>query len=139
MRERFARFSADATLVRAILHSPDGVRLRKADDAPGNTALERCVREAAPELPARDRRRVAAVLRVLDSAPTWELLTELCGLDATEAAASVELATEALVAGLTRSAQSEAIACGSDENDRDSENCELTLPPRGAAAPAHRD
>jgi AcrR family transcriptional regulator len=102
--EAFARFSTDPGLVRAILHSREVMHLRQIDDAPRRAALERCVRKARPDVSLSDARRAAAALRVLNSAPAWELLTDLWKLDAGEAAEVVKLAVRSLLDGLPASA-----------------------------------
>ena len=98
--EAFQRFSGDPSLVRAVLHSREVVELREIDDSARRAALERCVASACPKLPRRDCRKAAAVLRVLHSAPAWELLTDLWGFDALEASQAVELAVRSMLTGL---------------------------------------
>jgi AcrR family transcriptional regulator len=93
----FARFSADAGLVRAILHSRQGLRLRRVDDDARCAALRRIVETTAGAASARERAQLSAVLRVLYSAPAWEILTELTGLSAAEAADAVTFAAQRML------------------------------------------
>ena len=101
----FARFSEDPGLVRAILHSREVVRLRTVDDTERREGLERAVKDAAPALVARERRQIAAALRVLNSAPAWELLTDLWKLDASEASAVVAFAARCMLSGARQRAR----------------------------------
>lgn len=102
VREAFARFSDDGELVRAILHSPEVVRLRATDDDKRRNALERTVQSAVPGATSAERKKLAAALRVLYSAPAWELLTDLWGLDAREAAEVVTFAARSMLSGVHR-------------------------------------
>lgn len=97
VREAFERFAADAELVRAILHSREVLALRRISDAARQEALIAVVTSELPNAPPRERRRLAATLRVLYSAPTWELLVDAEGLDARGAAETVALAARRLL------------------------------------------
>lgn len=55
-----------------------------------------------PDAPADEQRRLAAALRVLYSAPTWELLVDGGDVDADGAAQIVEEAARRLLRGDTR-------------------------------------
>lgn len=97
VREAFERFSADSGLVHAVLHSREVGRMRKRDDGPRRAALRKVVNAAAIDCDDAGRARLAAVLRVLYSAPAWELLTDLAGFDASEAAAAVSYAAQRML------------------------------------------
>lgn len=97
VREAFGRFSSDSGLVRAILRSREVGRLRKSDNAPRQAALRKLVDSEARDCNEEERARLAAVLRVLCSAPAWELLTDLVGLEAGEAASAVIYASQRML------------------------------------------
>ncbi len=84
----FDAFSRAPELVRAILRSPEIQAMRRTDEDERRRGLRRLARvgRAGADVPIED---AAALLRVLHSAPAWELLTQW-GLTARRAAAVVE-------------------------------------------------
>jgi len=105
MRNAFAGFDASAPLIRSMLHSPDGVAVRVAQQ-PGRRAMFlACVDRAVPGAPDDVRERAAAALQVLYSAPSWDLLRTFWDMDAGQAADTVELAIRSLLAGLRATSQ----------------------------------
>ena len=96
VREAFTRFGEDPELVRAILHSRQVLSLRRTSDAARRDALLAVVAAERPGARPRERRSLAATLRVLYSAPTWELLVD-GGEDAKGAADIVERAARQLL------------------------------------------
>jgi AcrR family transcriptional regulator len=100
MRNAFAGFDASAPLIRSMLHAPEGIAVRRRQQ-PGRRAMfAACVDAAVPDAPASVRQQAAAALQVLYSAPSWDLLHTFCGMDAGQAADTIELAIRALLAGL---------------------------------------
>jgi AcrR family transcriptional regulator len=100
MRSSFAGFDTAAPLIQAMLHSNQGLAIRRHQQATRRAMFEACAEAAVPGVPPQTRTRVAAALQVLYSAPAWELLRSFWGMDASEAADVVELAMRALLAGL---------------------------------------
>jgi AcrR family transcriptional regulator len=100
MHRSFAGFDAGAPLIQAMLHSPQGLEVRLAQQADRRAMFEACVESAVPGLPPETRLRAAAALQVLYSAPSWELLRSFWGLDGSQAAEVVELALRSLLGGL---------------------------------------
>jgi AcrR family transcriptional regulator len=100
MRQSFSGFDADAALITAMLHSPQGLEVRRVQQ-PGRRAMfERSVDAAVPALPAAISERAAAVLQILYSAASWELLRTFWGMDAATAAETVELGIRCVLDGL---------------------------------------
>lgn len=100
MRRSFAGFDASAPLIQAMLHSPQGIAVRLRQQ-PGRQAMfQACADAAVPEAAPEVRARAAAALQVLYSAPSWELLRTFWGMDAGQAADTIELAIRSLLAGL---------------------------------------
>jgi AcrR family transcriptional regulator len=100
MRASFQGFDDGAPLIQAMLHSPHGLEVRRRQQ-PGRRAMfESCVDDALTGAPPAVRRRAAAALQVLYSATAWEQLRVFWGMDASEAAAVVELAIRAMIDGL---------------------------------------
>jgi AcrR family transcriptional regulator len=100
MRDSFAGFDADAPLIQAMLHSPQGLDVRRRQQPMRRAMFEACVDSAVPGAPPQVRERAAAVLQVLYSAASWELLRGFWDMDATEAADAIELGIRSLLSGL---------------------------------------
>ena len=100
MRDSFAGFDADAPLIQAILHSPQGLDVRRGQQPMRRAMFEACVDSAVPGAPPQVRERAAAVLQVLYSSASWELLRSFWDMDATEAADAIELSIRSLLSGL---------------------------------------
>jgi AcrR family transcriptional regulator len=100
MRESFAGFDADAPLIQAMLHSPQGLEVRRRQQPARRAMFEACVDSAAPGLPPEVHDRAAAVLQVLYSAASWDLLRTFWEMDAAEAADTIGLGIRCLLSGL---------------------------------------
>jgi AcrR family transcriptional regulator len=100
MRESFAGFDADAPLIQAMLHSPQGLAVRRRQQPMRRAMFEACVDSAVPGAPPAVRDRAAAVLQVLYSAASWDLLRSFWDMDAAEAAGTIELGIHSLLTGL---------------------------------------
>jgi AcrR family transcriptional regulator len=100
MRESFAGFDAGASLIQAMLHSPQGLNVRRSQQPARRAMFEACVDSAVPGLPPQLRDRAAAVLQVLYSAASWDLLRGLRDMDAAEAADAIELGIRSFLSGL---------------------------------------
>lgn len=100
MRESFAGFDADAALIQAMLHSPQGLDVRRRQQPMRRAMFESCIGSAVPGAPPQVRDRAAAVLQVLYSAASWDLLRSFWDMDATEAADTIELGIRSLLTGL---------------------------------------
>jgi len=100
MRESFAGFDADAPLIQAMLHSPQGLDVRRRQQPMRRSMFEACIDSAVPGAPPPVRDRAAAVLQVLYSAASWDLLRSFWDIDATEAADVIELGIRSFLSGL---------------------------------------
>jgi len=101
MRESFAGFGADAPLIQAMLHSPQGLQVRRGQQPMRRAMFEACIDSAVPGVPPPVRDRAAAVLQVLYSAASWDLLRSLWDMDAAEAAEVIELGIRCFLSGLS--------------------------------------
>jgi AcrR family transcriptional regulator len=101
MRESFAGFDAGAPLIQAMLHSPQGLAVRRGQQPMRRAMFEACVDSALPGAPPQVRDRAAAALQVLYSAASWEFLRDFWDMDAAEAADTIELGIRSLLAGLS--------------------------------------
>ncbi|HUL26431.1 MAG TPA: TetR/AcrR family transcriptional regulator [Streptosporangiaceae bacterium] len=100
MRESFAGFDADAPLIQAMLHSPQGLDVRRRQQPMRRAMFEACVDGAVPGAPPQVRDRAAAVLQVLYSSASWDLLRGFLDMDAAEAADVIELGIRSFLSGL---------------------------------------
>jgi AcrR family transcriptional regulator len=100
MRESFAGFGADAPLIQAMLHLPLGLDVRRRQQPMRRAMFEACVDNAIPGAPPPVRERAAAVLQVLYSAASWDLLRSFWDMDDAEAADAIELGIRSLLTGL---------------------------------------
>jgi len=100
MRDSFTGFDAAAPLIQAMLHSPEGLGVRRRQQPMRRAMFEACVDSAVPGAPPQVRERAAAVLQVLYSAASWDLLRSFWDMDATEAADTIELGIRGLLTGL---------------------------------------
>jgi AcrR family transcriptional regulator len=100
MRESFAGFDNGAPLIQAMLHSPQGMRVRRGQQPVRRAMFEACVDHAVPGVPPAVRERAAAVLQVLYSAASWELLRTFWDMDGAEAADAIELGVRSFLGGL---------------------------------------
>lgn len=100
MRESFAGFDAAAPLIQATLHSPQGLEVRRSQQPARRAMFEACVDSAVPGAPPEVRDRAAAVLQVLYSAASWDLLRSFWDMDAAGAADAIALGIRCLLSGL---------------------------------------
>ena len=100
MRASFAGFDADAPLIQAMLHSPQGLDVRRRQQPMRRAMFEACVDSAFPGAPPQVRERAAAVLQVLYSSASWDLLRGFLDMDAAEAADAIELGIRSFLTGL---------------------------------------
>jgi AcrR family transcriptional regulator len=100
MRESFAGFGADALLIQAMLRSPQGLQARRRQQPARSAMFRACATQAAPAADQQVRDRAAAVLQVLYSAASWDLLHTFLDMDAAEAAATIELGIRCFLHGL---------------------------------------
>jgi len=100
MRRSFAGFDADAALIAAMLHSPQGLDVRRRQQPKRRAMFEACADGVIPGAPQAVRGRAAAVLQVLYSAASWDLLRSFWDMDASEAADAIELGIRCFLTGL---------------------------------------
>jgi len=108
MRESFAGFGADAPLIQAMLHSPQGLDVRRRQQPIRRAMFQACIDSAVPGMPPPARDRAAAVLQVLYSAVSWDLLRSFWDMDSAEAAEAIELGIRCFLSGLPSHASRQA-------------------------------
>jgi hypothetical protein len=83
-----------------MLHSPQGLAVRRSQQPARRAMFQACVDSVAPGAPPEDRDRAAAVLQVLYSAASWDLLRSFWDMDAAAAADTIGLGIRCLLSGL---------------------------------------
>jgi hypothetical protein len=83
-----------------MLHSPQGLDVRRRQQPMRRAMFEACVDSAVPGASPQIRELAAAVLQVLYSSASWDLLRSFWDMDATEAADAIELGIGSLLSGL---------------------------------------
>jgi AcrR family transcriptional regulator len=108
----YRAFDENEKLVRAVMQSPAGARVRARGAAEGRKSFDASLREATRGLSAAQRRQVRAVFQGIHSAPFWEMLHDRGGLSGPEAVAAASWAAEALLHALRRGRSSSFAATG---------------------------
>jgi AcrR family transcriptional regulator len=108
MRGAFAGFDAGAPLIQAMLHSPQGLEVRRRQQPARRAMFESCVDRTVPDAPSQVRERAAAVLQVLYSAASWDLLKSFWDMDGAEAAGVIELGIHSFLSGLRQHVRTHA-------------------------------
>ncbi len=99
--EAFARFDAHEPVIRTLMASPAGMRIRDRGGVEGRAAFEAALAPCLAHLDAEQRRLVVAVFVALFSSPYWQVLRDRAALDGPEAQRAVRWAMNALLATLT--------------------------------------
>jgi AcrR family transcriptional regulator len=99
-------YDETAPLVRAMLSGRAARDVRQRTRRRRQKAFERALNEATAGLDAQERRRVTAVLYLLNSAPAWQAMREQWDLDGAEAGEAAAWAVRVLVDELIRNPES---------------------------------
>jgi AcrR family transcriptional regulator len=98
----FRGFDQNEKLIRAVLESPAGHRVRERGAAEGRACITRALSQLTRGRSPAERRQTMAVFLGIYSAPFWQLLRERGGLSGPEAIAAATWATRALLDTLHR-------------------------------------
>lgn len=93
----FPGFDAEETLMRAMVHSPEGRQMRLASNPQRVAGIRQAVRAARPGLREPQFTRLCAVVQLLDSSFAWLMMKEYWGLDGREAGRAASEAIAALL------------------------------------------
>lgn len=99
--EAFARFDANEAVIRTLMASPAGSRIRDRGGIEGRAAFEQALAPMVAHLDAEQRRVVVGVFVALFSSPYWSVLRDRAALSGPEAQRAVRWAMQALLATLT--------------------------------------
>jgi AcrR family transcriptional regulator len=98
----FGGFDRNEKVIRAVLESPAGHRVRERGAPEGRAAFSKSLAALTAGMSAAEKRRVVAIFLAIYSAPFWELLRVRGGLSGADAIAAAEWATSMLIQGLRR-------------------------------------
>jgi len=99
VRRLFRGFDETAPVIRELLLSPEGRNARRAGNRERQRAALTLVAHEAPGLDAVSKRRVAAALQVLASAPAWQAFNDYWDFDGIEAGEASILAAQLVLEG----------------------------------------
>ena len=96
----FGGFDRNEKLIRAVLESSAGRRVRERGAPEGRESFSRALEDLTADLPPDERRRIVAVFLAIYSAPFWDLLRVRGMLPADDAVVAAEWAMRTLLEGL---------------------------------------
>ena len=100
--ELYRAFDENERLVRAMLESPAGARVRARGAEEGRACFEQSLKDLLKGRSPSERRQIRAVFQGLHSGMFWQMLKDRGELSGTEAIAAVSWAAEVLLGALRR-------------------------------------
>jgi AcrR family transcriptional regulator len=98
----YRAFDENERLIRAVMESPAGARVRARGAEEGRASFDKSLRDVTRGLSAAERRQVRAVFHGIHSGPFWQMLHDRGGLSGAEAISAASWAAQALLAALHR-------------------------------------
>lgn len=96
----FGNFDRNEKVIRAVLESPMGHRVRERGIPEGRESFQKSLAGLTKGMSAAKQRQVVAVFLAVYSAPFWELLRNRGGLDGKDAIEAAEWTMRTLLEGL---------------------------------------
>lgn len=96
----FGNFDRNEKVIRAVLESPMGHRVREKGIPEGRESFEKSLARLTEGMTAAKKRQVVAVFLAVYSAPFWELLRNRGGLSGKDAIEAAEWTMSTLLEGL---------------------------------------
>lgn len=96
----YRAFDQNEKLVRAVMESPAGARIRARGAEESRSSFDRSLQGAMQGLRPTERRQVRAVFNGIHSGPFWQMLHDRGGLSDTEAIAAASWAAGTLLTAL---------------------------------------
>jgi AcrR family transcriptional regulator len=97
---QFGRFDQNEALIRALLFSPAGTRVRDRGGQEGRASFAKSLSGLTRDCTPAERRLIIAVFVAVHSASFWQLLRDRGGLNGKQAQAAVRWTMEALLSTL---------------------------------------
>lgn len=101
----YRAFDRNERLVRAVMESPAGTRIRARGAEESRSSFDKSLQDVTRGLSPAKRRQARAVFNGIHSAPFWQMLHDRGGLSNAEAISAAGWAAEALLATLRRQQQ----------------------------------
>ena len=98
----YCPFDENEKLVRAVMESPAGARVRARGAEEGRTSFDQSLAEVMRGRSPVERRQVRAVFQGIHSGPFWQMLRDRGGLSGPQAIAAASWAAQALLDTLRR-------------------------------------
>ena len=98
----FRAFDQNEKLIRAVMESPAGARVRARGAEEGRASFDQSLEQVTRGRSPAVRRQVRAVFQGIHSGPFWQMLRERGGLSGPEAIAAASWAAQALLDTLRR-------------------------------------
>jgi AcrR family transcriptional regulator len=98
----YRAFDQNEKLVRAVMESPAGARVRARGAEEGRAGFDQSLKKVMRGRSSVERRQVRAVFHGLHSGPFWQMLRDRGGLSGPEAIAAASWAAQALLDTLRR-------------------------------------
>ena len=102
----YRAFDENEKLVRAVMESPAGARVRARGAEEGQASFDQSLQEVTQGRSPVQRRQVRAVFHAIHSGPFWQMLRDRGGLCGPEAIAAASWAAQALLDTLRREQKS---------------------------------
>jgi AcrR family transcriptional regulator len=102
----YRAFDENEKLVRAVMESPAGARVRARGAEEGRASFDKSLQEVTQGRSPVQRRQVRAVFHAIHSGPFWQMLRDRGGLSGPEAIAAASWAAQALLDTLRREQKS---------------------------------
>lgn len=100
--ELFRAFDRNEKLIRAVMESAAGARVRAGGAEEGRVSFEKSLRELLHGRGVAERRQIRAVFQGIHSGPFWQMLHDRGGLSNDEAIKAASWAVESLIETLRR-------------------------------------
>ena len=97
---QFERFDNNEALIRALLFSPAGTRVRDRGGPEGRAAFAKSLSRLTSDRTPAEQQLIAAVFVAVHSASFWQLLRDRGGLNGPQAQAAVKWTMESLLSSL---------------------------------------
>jgi AcrR family transcriptional regulator len=102
----YRAFDRNEKLIRSVLESPAGSRVRAGGAEEGRVSFEKSLQRLLQGRSAPERRQIRAVFQGIYSGPFWQMLHDRGGLTSDEAIAAASWAAQILLDSLRRDMQS---------------------------------
>jgi AcrR family transcriptional regulator len=133
----FGGFDRNEKVIRAVLESPAGYRVRERGAPEGRAAFGKSLGKLIVGRSPAEKRQVIAVFLAIYSAPFWELLRKRSGLSGPDAIAAAEWAMSTLIEGLRKITKQRAKEGDNSDDSKQNFQRHSCWPPRKDARRNH--